>query len=117
MEAFIETIYRIFLLANRKAEMQQDKRLKFICLAIFNYVRDLAKEHEVDLRTITFDPANTTVNLVPFFAYIEKNEVQLLNLQTATINSINVGNKKDLERYVLSQVYYLTQSTQTTTTA
>lgn len=113
MQDFIETIFRIFLLANRKAEMQQDKRLKFICLAIYNYVRDLAKEHEVDLRTITVDPSSASVSLVPFFAYLEKNQVQLLNLQTATINSINVGDKKDLERYVLSQVYYLTQTTTT----
>lgn len=114
MEDFIETIFRIFLLANRKAEMQQDKRLKFVCLAIYNYVRDLAREHEVDLRNISFDPSNSSVNLVPFFAYLEKHQVQLLNLQTATVNSINVGNKKDLERYVLSQVYYLTQTSSST---
>ena len=110
MRAYIETIYRIFLLANRRAEMQQDRRMKFVCLAIFNYVRDMAKEHEVNLRDIT--PENTlhtSVDLLPFFKYVEDNQIQLLDLRTVQVNDLDVSKKKELERYVLSQVYYLTQ--------
>ena len=45
MPEFIESMYNVFKMMNKKAENPNDKRLKMISLVIFNYVKKMAKEH------------------------------------------------------------------------
>jgi hypothetical protein len=52
MNDYIISVFNVFQLVNRKAEQQQDKRMKMVGLAIFNYLRYMAKEHNVDLKNI-----------------------------------------------------------------
>ena len=49
MKDFVTSIFNVFKMVNKKAERQQDKRLKIICLIIFNYVRYMAKEFDINL--------------------------------------------------------------------
>lgn len=49
MEDYIESIFNVFQLVNRKSNQQDDKRMKMIGLVIYNYVRFMAKEYNVDL--------------------------------------------------------------------
>ena len=44
MNDYIESLFNVFLTVNKKAEIQQDRRLKMISLVIFNYIRKMAKE-------------------------------------------------------------------------
>ena len=37
MTDYIESVFSVFQLVNKKAENQGDRRLKMICLVIFNY--------------------------------------------------------------------------------
>lgn len=107
MEDFISTIFNVFQMVNRKAEQQNDKRLKLIGLTIYNYVRYMAKEYELDLRSIIEPPC---INLIPVFEYVATNNIELLDFEDININDIDVSKKEDLERFVLSHVYYITQS-------
>jgi hypothetical protein len=106
MEDYVSSIFNVFQLVNRKAEQQQDKRMKMIALVIYNYTRFIAKEYDVDLKTIE-QPEN--INLIPIFEYIAANDVELYNFKTINMNDVDITKKEDLERYVLTHVYYITQ--------
>lgn len=106
MEDYIESIFNVFQLVNRKSNQQDDKRMKMIGLVIYNYVRFMAKEYNVDLKNLS-EPQS--INLIPVFEYIAANNIELYDFQTININELDVTKKSDLERFVLTHVYYITQ--------
>lgn len=105
-EEYISSMFNVFQLVNSKAEKQQDKRMKMVALVILNYVRFMAKEYNVDLKEIQL---SDSINLIPIFEYIAANDVELYDFNNISMNDVNVAKKEDLERYVLSHVYYITQ--------
>ena len=106
MEDFIETIYNVFSSVNTKADLKRDKRLKYIAVLILGYVTKLAKEHTVNLKEIE-EP--DTINLIPFFEYVSFNDIKLLEIDKITVEDIDVTKSEDIERFILSHVYYITQ--------
>ena len=106
MQDYIASVFNVFQMVNRKAEQQQDKRLKVIGLTIYNYVRYMAKEYEVDLKEVV-EPQS--INLIPIFEYIAANDVELLDFSNIDMKDIDVTSKEDLERFVISHIYYITQ--------
>jgi hypothetical protein len=106
MEEYIRSMFNVFQMVNRKAEKQQDKRLKIIGLTIYNYVKYMSKEYEVELKDI-IEPEK--INLIPIFEYVSSNNIELLDFSCVNITDIDITNKEDLERFVLSHVYYITQ--------
>lgn len=110
MENYITSVASVFQRLNQQAEHQRDKRMKMISLVIFNYVRYLAKQHDVDLKTVLEKSSNVSnVPLLPIFEYIEANRIALYDFKTIRESDVNLQNKDDLERFVLTHVYYLTQ--------
>jgi hypothetical protein len=106
MEDYVNSIFNIFQMVNKKAEHQQDKRLKVIGLTIFNYAKYLAKENNIDLKNIV-EPES--INLIPVFEYVAVNNIELYDFKTINMNDLDVSKKEDLERFVLTHVYYITQ--------
>ena len=106
MEDFIETIYNVFSSVNVKADSKRDKRLKYIAVLILGYVTKLAKEHAVNLKEIE-EP--DSINLIPFFEYVSFNDIKLLEFDKITVEDIDVTKSEDIERFILSHVYYITQ--------
>jgi predicted membrane-bound spermidine synthase len=107
MEDFVTSIFNVFKMVNKKAERQQDKRLKIICLIIFNYVRYMAKEFDINL--IDVKEEEESINLIPVFEYVAANNIELYDFSNIDIDDIDVTKKDDLERFVLSHIYYITQ--------
>jgi hypothetical protein len=106
MNDFIETIYNVFSSVNTKADTKRDKRLKYIAVLILGYVTKLAKEHAVNLKEIE-EPVS--INLIPFFEYIAFKDIKLLEFDKITVEDIDVSKSEDIERFILSHVYYITQ--------
>jgi hypothetical protein len=109
MPEFIESVLNVFYLVNKMAETKKDKRLHMISLVILNYVRKMAADFKVNLKEIPLKELET-INLIPIFEYIAYNNIELYNFSSIDINDVDTSNSKDLERFVLSHVYYLTQS-------
>ena len=107
MEEYITSVFNVFQMVNRKAEQQQDKRLKMIGLTVYNYVRYMSKEYDVDLKDIK-EP--DSINLIPVFEYVAANNIELIDFSNITLDDIDVTKKEDLERFVLSHIYYITQA-------
>jgi len=106
MEDYIASIYNVFQMVNRKAEQQQDKRLKMIGLTIYNYVKYMSKEYNTDLKDIV---EQDSINLIPVFEYVAANNIELFDFSNININDVDITKKEDLERFVISHVYYITQ--------
>ena len=106
MEDYVCSVFNVFQLVNRKAEQQQDKRMKMIALVIFNYVRFMAKEYNVNLKDLV-EPE--CINLIPVFEYVAANNIELYDFNNINMNDLDTTKKEDLERYVLTHVYYITQ--------
>ena len=106
MDDFIETIYNVFNSVNVKADLKRDKRLKYIAVLILGYVTKLAKEHAVNLKEIE-DP--DSINLIPFFEYVNFKDIKLLEFDNIKYEDIDVSKSEDIERFILSHVYYITQ--------
>lgn len=106
MEDYVSSIFNVFQLVNKKSEQQQDKRMKMIALVIFNYARFMAKEYNVDLKQVQ---EQGSINLIPIFEYVAANDVELYDFNSIHMNDVDITKKEDLERYVLTHVYYITQ--------
>jgi hypothetical protein len=66
----------------------------------------MSKEHEVDLKNIN---ELESINLIPVFEYVAANNIELLDFSNINITDIDITKKEDLERFVLTHVYYITQ--------
>ncbi len=104
MPEFIESIFNVFKMINKKAENQKDKRLKMISLAVFNYVRKMAYDYNVNLKELAEPEA---INLIPVFEYISYNNIELYDFTKIDVNDVDVTKNSDLERFVLTHVYYI----------
>lgn len=107
MDDYVSSIFNVFKMVNKKAEQQNDKRTKMIGLTIFNYCRYMAKEYNIDLKNV---PDAESINLIPVFEYVAANNIEFLDFSNININDIDITKKEDLERFVLSHIYYITQN-------
>jgi len=108
MTEFIESMFHVFKLVKQKSEKQKDKRLQIISLVILNYIRKMSNDHNVNLKELR---ETDSINLIPFFEYISYNNIELYDFTKIDINDVDTSKNSDLERFVLSHVYYITQKT------
>ena len=106
MNDYIESLFNVFLTVNKKAEIQQDRRLKMISLVIFNYIRKMAKDNSV---TLTHWKEPESINLIPIFEYISFNNIELLDFDNIDTTDVDTTKNEDIERFVLTHIYYITQ--------
>lgn len=106
MPDFIESVFTVFKHVQKLAANQKDEKLKFISLIIFNYVKMQSKLYNVDLKNIEQPDC---INLIPIFEYIAYNNIELYDFSTISMDDVNTSNNDDLERFVLTHIYYITQ--------
>jgi hypothetical protein len=106
IESYIKSVFNVFQMVKRSADQHDDKKRKMIALIIYNYAQFMSKEYDVDLREVG-EPE--MLNLIPIFEYIAANNVQLYDFATIGIEDVDIRKREDLERFVLSHVYYITQ--------
>ena len=107
MHQYIESLFNVFILINTKAEAQDDKRLKLIGLVIFNYIRTMAADYNVNLKELK---KLEYITLIPIFEYISYNNIELYDFNKIDVSELDVSSNADLERFVLTHVYYITQA-------
>jgi len=106
MNDYIESVFTVFKTVNKKADQKQDRKMKFIALMIYNYVLKTSKDNGVDLKTIN---DTDTINLIPFFEYVSYNNIEFFDFNKIKMEDIDVTKAADLERFVLTHIYYITQ--------
>ena len=108
---YIEAVFDVFNFVNKKSQDQKNRRLQMISLTIYNYTRKMARDNNVNLNDFvkTDVSSNEPVNLIPIFEYISYNNIELYDFSKIDVNDVDVTKNEDLERFVLSHVYYITQ--------
>jgi len=106
MQEYIQTIFNVFYIVNTKSDQKGDKKSKYIALIIYNYMVKMAKDNNIDLRELTVEP---TVNLSVFFEYVNFHNIQLYDFNKIDLESVDITKREDIERFVLTHVYYITQ--------
>jgi hypothetical protein len=111
MNEYIDTIFQVHSMVVKMTSGKNNTKLKCISLVIYNYLNKLAKDNEFDLSKLTSAPNNETINinLVPFFEYIAHQNIELYDFSKIKESDMDVTNNSDIERFVLSHIYYLTQ--------
>ena len=107
MNDYIETLFTVFKMVNKKAEQKKEKKMKFVALMIYNYLLKTAKDNGVDLKTIN---DSEIINLIPFFEFVSYNNIEFFDFNQIKMEDIDVTKASDLERFVLTHIYYITQS-------
>ena len=109
MKDYIESVFHVFQNINNKASENNNKKFKMISLIIYNYVKYVSKEFDVDLQAISKHKPEK-VTLLPIFEYITANNIELYDFSKIELKDVDVTKKEDLERFVLSHIYYITQN-------
>jgi hypothetical protein len=106
MDEYIEAIFDIFKTINKTAKKKSDTKLGLISLVIYNYTKKLAEINKINLN---YDKDVDKINLVPVFEYMNYKKIELYDFQQISENDINTENQDDIERFVLTHIYYITQ--------
>jgi hypothetical protein len=116
MNEYIDTIFQVYIMVVKMSQskmtpVNNNDKLKCISLVIYNYLIKLVKDTEFDLNKLKSAPNNEKldINLVPFFEYIAHNNIELFDFSKIEETDMDVSNSADIERFVLSHIYYLTQ--------
>ena len=106
MDQYIATLFSIFSMVNKQADQKKDKKMKYIALIIYNYLSFMAKENNIDLNHISI---MDTIQLAPFFDYVAFYHIDFYDFSKIQIEDVDISKKEDLERFVLSHIYYITK--------
>ena len=101
---YVETIFKFLEVLYKKAVNLNDTKLTQICKLIFNYLISCCDETRILLKNLN---KNEDFNMKPVHDYIENNNIQLLDLNKISIEDVNISNPLDIERFVLSHIYYI----------
>lgn len=107
MSEYVEAIFYVFKMIHKKALEQKDDRLKLITISVYNYVRFMANLYNVDVKNLV-EPE--LINMIPIFEYISYKNIELYDFSKLDIRDVDVNKNDDLERFVLTHIYYITQT-------
>jgi hypothetical protein len=106
IQEYIEVLFNVFHNVNNQADQKGERKLKYIALIIYNYMVKTAKDNNVDLRTLV---VNEKIELSVIFEYINVCQIELYDFTNIEMDSVNITKSEDIERFVLTHIYYLTQ--------
>jgi hypothetical protein len=101
---YIESIFNFMEVLYKKAVNLNDKKLIQICKMIFNYLIACCNERKVLLKHLN---KNENFDMKPVYDYIDENKIQILDLNNILPQDIDISNPQDIERFVLSHIYYI----------
>jgi len=101
---YIESIFNFMEVLYKKAVNLNDKKLIQICKMIFNYLIVCCDERKVLLKNLK---KTEDFDMKPVYDYIQDNDIKLLDLNNILPQDIDVSKPQDIERFVLSHIYYI----------
>lgn len=101
---YIESIFNFMDVLYKKAVKLNDNKLKQICKLIFNYLITCCSEAKLLIRDLN---KNENFDMKPVYEYIHDNDIKLLDLNNILPEDIDISKPQDIERFVLSHIYYI----------
>jgi hypothetical protein len=113
MDSYVESLFSVFKMVNRIAEQKKDRKFKMISLVIYNYATKFAKEFNINVRDLLNITEQESINLIPIFEYVAYNNIELYDFSSISMEDVDTSKNEDLERFVLTHIYYITQAKNT----
>jgi hypothetical protein len=88
----------------KKALKLSDNKLIQISKLIFNYVVTCCRESKILIKDLT---KNEDFDMKPVYEYITNNNISIMDLNNIQFQEIDINNSQDIERFVLSHIYYI----------
>jgi hypothetical protein len=88
----------------KKAVKLSDNKLIQISKLIFNYVVTCCRESKILIKDLT---KNEDFDMKPVYEYITNNNISIMDLNNIQFQEIDINNPLDVERFVLSHIYYI----------
>ena len=101
---YIESILNFMDVLYKKAVKLNDAKLIQISKMIFNYVITCCSEVGVLIKDLK---KNEDFDMKPVYEYITNNGIKILDLNNIKFEEIDIKNHLDIERFVLSHIYYI----------
>jgi hypothetical protein len=101
---YVESIYNFMEVLYVKANKLNDNKLKQICKLIFNYLISCCNDTKLLLKHLN---KNDNFNMKPVHDYITNNKIELFDFNNIKLEDVNLNNTNDIERFVLSHIYYI----------
>ena len=109
MNEFIEVLIHVFKKI-KNMSLEKNSKFKYIAMMIYNYTLKLAKDNNIDLTKLNItNDDRQTINLIPFFEYVSYNNIEFYDFEKIDTYNVDVNKKEDIERFILSHIYYITQ--------
>ena len=110
MYEYVETLFDVFKMVNKMVVDKKDSKYKFIAAIIYNYIVKIAKSNNIDMSSFVLGNAcKSQINLMPFFEYVTHNNIEFYDFKNIELGDVDTSKNEDIERFVLSHVYYITQ--------
>jgi len=106
IKEYVEELFNVFHIVNNKSDQKGDRKSKYIALIIYNYMVKTAKDNNIDLRDLS---VKKSVDLSSIFEYINENQIELYDFSKIEMDSVDITKREDIERFVLTHIYYITQ--------
>jgi hypothetical protein len=101
---YIESVYNFMEVLYKKAVTRKDYKLTHICKLIFNYLIKCCDENKILIRDLK---KNENFDMKHVYDYISENKIDILDLNNILPDEIDINNPLDIERFVLSHIYYI----------
>jgi hypothetical protein len=101
---YLVSIKSISNMLFNKAKDTNDKKLHFIALMIFNYLKGELRAPKIDYSSIELQDC---INLVPLYDYMAAQHIELYDLKKISLNDVDTNKQVDVERFVLSHIFYM----------
>ena len=101
---YIESIFNFMDVLHNKAVKLNDNKLIQISKMIFNYVITCCIEAGIFIKDFK---KNEDFDMKPVYEYITNNDIKILDLNNIKFEEIDIKNPLDIERFVLSHIYYI----------
>jgi hypothetical protein len=101
---YIENVYNFMEVLYKKALTSKDYKLTQICKLIFKYLITCCSENKILIRDLK---KNENFDMKHVYDYISENKIEILDLNNILPDDIDINNPLDIERFVLSHIYYI----------
>ena len=108
MNEYVNSLIDVFNMIRNKSLEKKDRRMHLISIMIYNYIQQLIKEHK--LTEIKLNNNNGNVDLTPIFDYINYNNIEFFNFKKIDLDEVDISKPSEIERFVLTHIYYITQT-------
>lgn len=110
MKDYVTSLFSVFKTVYNNSVIKKDNRMQMIALTIYNYTRYIATQNNIDMSSLT---NSLKINLEPIFGYIAVKNIELYDFSKIKIEDVDVKKIEDLEKFVLTHIYYITQQSKT----